>query len=105
MDVTHPALLVNHELGRHAPELQQLHLLAKQLGDDVLGITYPEVTEMQVRAIFEAAAELLARPGTPARVVLDEAVEIARRYGSAESGGFVNGVLDRVARRLRPGEL
>ena len=58
------------------------------------------------RAVLRgAAAELLARPGTPARVVLDEAVDIARRFGSEESGGFVNGVLDRVARRLRPGEL
>jgi len=50
-------------------------------------------------------AELLAMRGTPARVVLDEAVEIARRYGRDESGDFVNGVLDRVARELRPGEL
>jgi len=49
-------------------------------------------------------AELIGRPGTPARVVLDEAIEIARRYGSAESGRFVNGVLDRIARRLRPQE-
>ena len=48
-----------------------------------------------------AVAELLARPGTPARVVLDEAIEIAKRYGSDESGGFVNGVLDHVARELR----
>ena len=52
-----------------------------------------------------AAAELLGRPGTPVRVVLDEAIEIAKRYGSEESGRFVNGVLDRVARALRPGEL
>jgi transcription antitermination protein NusB len=52
-----------------------------------------------------AVAELMARPGTPARVVLDEAIELARRYGSAESGGFVNGVLDQVVRRLRPEEL
>jgi N utilization substance protein B len=37
--------------------------------------------------------------------VLDEAIELARRYGSAESGGFVNGVLDQVVRRLRPEEL
>jgi transcription antitermination protein NusB len=58
------------------------------------------------RSVLRAAvAELMARPGTPARVVLDEAIELARRYGSAESGGFVNGVLDRVARDLRPGEL
>ncbi len=56
-------------------------------------------------ALRSAVAELMARPGTPVRVVLDEAIEIARRYGSADSGGFVNGVLDQVARRLRPGEL
>lgn len=51
-----------------------------------------------------AVAELIARPGTPARVVIDEAVEIAKRYGAEESGGFVNGILDRLARELRPEE-
>ena len=55
------------------------------------------------RAVLRVAvAELLARPGSPARVVLDEAIEIARTFGSADSGAFVNGVLDRAARRLRP---
>jgi len=58
------------------------------------------------RAVLRVAvAELLARPGSPARVVLDEAIEIARTYGSEESGRFVNGVLDRAARQLRPAEL
>lgn len=52
-----------------------------------------------------ATAELAHLRGTPARVILDEAVEIARRFGREESGRFVNGVLDRVARELRPGEL
>ena len=57
------------------------------------------------RAVLRiAVAELLARAGSPARVVLDEAVDIARRFGGAESGGFVNAVLDRAARRLRPAE-
>ena len=51
-----------------------------------------------------AVAELLGQLGTPARVVVDEAIEIARRYGSEDSGRFVNGVLDRLARRLRPDE-
>ena len=51
-----------------------------------------------------AIAELIGRPGTPVRVVLDEAIEIARRYGGEESGRFVNGVLDRAARALRPSE-
>jgi N utilization substance protein B len=58
------------------------------------------------RSVLRSAiAELMVRGGTPARVVLDEAIEIAKRYGSEESGRFVNGVLDRVARQLRPGEL
>ena len=57
------------------------------------------------RSVMRAAiAELMGRPGTPARVILDEAIDIARLYGSEESGRFVNGVLDRVARALRPGE-
>jgi N utilization substance protein B len=57
------------------------------------------------RAVLRAAvAELLGRPGTPARVILDEAIEIAKRYGSEESGRFVNGLLDRVAHDLRPDE-
>jgi N utilization substance protein B len=57
------------------------------------------------RAVLRAAiAELIARPGTPARVVLDEAIEVAKRFGAEESGRFVNGVLDRAAKRLRPQE-
>ncbi len=54
------------------------------------------------RAVLRiSVAEMMARPGTPVRVVIDEAIEIAREYGSPESGRFVNGVLDRAARRLR----
>lgn len=41
--------------------------------------------------------ELLHRSDVPRAVVLDEAVELAKRYGTEESGAFVNGVLDRVA--------
>jgi N utilization substance protein B len=42
------------------------------------------------------AFELLYTPQTPAGVAIDEAIELARRYGSAGSPAFVNGVLDRV---------
>ena len=44
-----------------------------------------------------ATFELLARPEIPAAVTIDEAIEIARRFGSEDSAGFVNGVLDQVA--------
>lgn len=51
-----------------------------------------------------AVAELLTFRETDARVVIDEAVSIARRFGTDDSGRFVNGMLDRIARRLRPAE-
>lgn len=52
-----------------------------------------------------AAVELMYLADVPARVVLDEAVEIARKFGSEESGRFVNGILDNVARGFREREL
>ena len=48
--------------------------------------------------------ELLHRPEVPVNVVIDEAIEIAKRYGSEESAVFINGVLDHVASAARPGE-
>lgn len=42
------------------------------------------------------AYELLYTPETPPKVVLDEAIELGRRFGSADSPSFVNGVLDRL---------
>ncbi|MBL9024576.1 MAG: transcription antitermination factor NusB [Myxococcales bacterium] len=38
--------------------------------------------------------------GVPRAVTIDEAVELAKRFGTAESGSFVNGILDRVAENL-----
>ena len=43
------------------------------------------------------AWELVARKDVPRAVILDEAVELAKRFGSEESSAFVNGVLDRIA--------
>lgn len=41
---------------------------------------------------------VFAQPPTPGPVALDEAIELARRYGSEDSPSFVNGVLDKVFR-------
>jgi N utilization substance protein B len=46
------------------------------------------------------AWELLRSHAVPRAVILDEAVELAKRFGSEDSGAFVNGVLDRVAANL-----
>lgn len=52
-----------------------------------------------------AAYELLYQAETPAKVAIDEAVELAKRFGSAESSAFVNGILDRLAQpKTKPPE-
>lgn len=45
-----------------------------------------------------AAYELVFCADIPIAVTLDEAIEIAKRFGGEESAGFVNGILDRIAR-------
>lgn len=43
-----------------------------------------------------AIAEMTNIPGTPGRVVLDEAIEIGKKYGAEHSSAFINGILDRI---------
>jgi N utilization substance protein B len=47
-----------------------------------------------------AVAELLGFPDTPRAVVINEALEIARKFSTAESVQFINGVLDSVGKEL-----
>jgi N utilization substance protein B len=57
------------------------------------------------RAILRLAAyELRHRPDVPYRVVLNEAVEVAKRFGAEHGHTYVNGVLDKAAREWRAAE-
>ena len=47
------------------------------------------------------AYELLGEPDTPAKVVINEAIELARAYTGDEAVGFVNGILDAIRKDLR----
>ncbi len=58
----------------------------------------PRLSRVDLNLLRLATFELIGRPEIPASVTLNEAIEIARRFGSEESAGFVNGVLDHVAR-------
>ena len=49
--------------------------------------------------------ELIHEPGTPARVVIDECIDLAHRFGADGGHAYINGVLDRAARSLRGAEL
>jgi N utilization substance protein B len=58
-----------------------------------------------LRAILRAAAfELIGRPDVPARVVIDEYVEIAHAFFSGDEPNFVNAALDKMAHRKRARE-
>ena len=57
----------------------------------------PRLSRVDLNLLRLATFELLARPDIPASVTINEAVEIARRFGSDDSAGFVNGVLDHIA--------
>ena len=52
------------------------------------------------RCVLRLAAAELQRGETPPRVVIQEAVRLAERYGTVKSAKFVNGVLDALARRM-----
>jgi N utilization substance protein B len=47
-----------------------------------------------------ATAEMLAYPKTPTAVIINETLEVARRYAAPESVNFLNGVLDAIGREL-----
>lgn len=55
-------------------------------------------------ALLIGLYELSERPEVPYRVAINEAVGLARRFGATDGHKFVNAVLDRAARELRPGE-
>ena len=61
--------------------------------------------ETLLRAVLWAGAyELMARPDVPMQVVINEYVDAAHAFFAGKEPAFVNAVLDRLARELRPGE-
>lgn len=52
-----------------------------------------------------ATQEMLFMPEIPTKVAINEAIEVAKKYGTDESGGFVNGVLDAVRQMFERGEI
>jgi len=71
---------------------------------DFLDRPLDQVDLMEKVAIRIGAYELLYCPEQPFRVVVDECVDLAHRFGSEQGHAFVNAVLDKAARKLRPDE-
>lgn len=61
----------------------------------------PRMPVMDRNALRIGVYEMIFQEDVPPKVAMDEAIEMAKRFGSKESGAFVNGILDRIARTRR----
>lgn len=75
-------------------------LIDRQLDDVVEHWSIRRLSRVDHNILRLALFELMSLQDIPARVTMDEAIELAKRYGDKDSGRFVNGVLDQVAERL-----
>jgi N utilization substance protein B len=66
---------------------------------------WDEVSPIERCILLLAACELIERVETPYRVVINEAIELAKTFGGTDGYKFVNGVLDKLAPALRPTEV
>ena len=64
-----------------------------------------DIDPIELGVLRLAIYELLKRPDVPYRVVINEALELTKKFGSIEGYKFINGVLDRVARKIRADEV
>jgi N utilization substance protein B len=80
-----------------APELERE--IAQHLDRD-----YGRLSPVERGILLLAGYELVHQPAVPYRAVINEAVELAKSYGGTDGHKFVNGVLDKLATRLRAAE-
>jgi N utilization substance protein B len=66
--------------------------------------TLSRMTVIDRNILRIATAELLFHKDIPPKVVIDEAVEIAKKFGSEDSPDFINGVLDRIKKEVELAE-
>lgn len=66
--------------------------------------TWDEVSPIERGILLVGACELRHHPETPYRVVINEAIELAKTFGGTDGHKFVNGILDKLAPTLRPNE-
>jgi N utilization substance protein B len=76
--------------------------LDEMIATNAHGWTLKRMPAIDRTVLRIAAFELFHRPDVPTAVVLDEAVELAKRFSTDDSGRFVNGVLGAVAKIARP---
>lgn len=95
------------ELRRRSDELVDQVLAGKEAIDATLAAAVdnfsPERIDPVDRAILRLATHEILHAGTPPKAVINEAIELAKRFGTSDSKRFVNGVLDRIAKQTAGG--
>ena len=81
--------------------IAQHETLREQL-TPLLDRPFDELSPVEACILLIGAHEMAHSPETPLRVVLNEAIELAKTFGGTDGHKFVNGVLDRLAPTLRP---
>ncbi|WP_370980846.1 transcription antitermination factor NusB [Agaribacterium sp. ZY112] len=71
----------------------------------LVGLRLDQVDPITLAILRMATWELKERIDVPYRVVINEAINLTKKYGAADSHKFINGVLDKVAPRLRAAEI
>ena len=66
---------------------------------------WQDVSPVERSILLLAACELRFHPETPSRVIINEAIELAKIYGGTDGYKFVNGILDKLALALRKTEI
>lgn len=95
--VVEPAALTREIVEGVARDRAALH---ECISEHLVGWTLERLSVIDRIVLEVGTFELRSRPDTPRAVVMSEAVELAKRFSTAESGRFVNGVLAAIARSL-----
>jgi len=78
--------------------------LDRLIGDNAVNWRLERIAVMDRNLLRVGVYEMVYTDDVPPQVAINEAVEIAKRFGSADSPGFVNGVLDAVKSRQKRGD-
>jgi transcription antitermination protein NusB len=112
-DTIEQHFILGHEMGDVDVEyfhqlVREIPLHKSELDDHIaphLDRKLHEVDPVELACLRLGAYEFEFHPEIPYKVVLDEAVELAKTFGAEHGHKYVNAILDRVAHKLRPHEL
>ena len=82
--------------------LKHQEAIDEHIRGSLVNFSFERLSTVDRNVLRLAVYELLHCPDVPPPVVLNEAIEVAKALSAGESGSFVNGVLDRLAKKLRP---